>query len=1512
MTSLVDALREHLAKDPDIQGTDKHTRDQILDSMALSRFRQSSNNDKALSMALDVDDTLEKLQDFITKAPKEKYSSKYTHVVERREHGKGKHTPFTRHESKALAEKAAKETYEGDQGDHVYKVVNAKNAVNQKFDKLAKDNPEEHNDNGPINKRTAQEDAVQERNTATEQAAKERWEDDEINQDADYRATDKAARDAEKARLARERARTPEQVEASKKVDAGIQQQRGQQEAEGLADAAAQAQTSSDSTETDAGAKAKIEGMISVLPEALKATYQNRLNQGLASGMSHSAILENNYLTQGGEAEEGQTPALGADTGEEQADEEQPAGQGHQWSAGAQGLADQYTHADDSELTAESHGDGTHAELSAGPKNDGTPKAIAMSKLRDHIAANPDNYKLKDEGVSSEEASGEAGDEGPTSQFTDNAHEGWHEDQSLDLLSGLSDHAQTHVESKLSDIRSKNQFTGEQGSQEHRAFDMNNLGQALASAHDNPVGINEENEEEEISEDDKGKLRTKMDEINSHPDWDKIRHSAPKYEGRPLPISPGEDADGETPEAGPESTPSDNATDVGQGGTSPEVSPGEVSNIAESDSEAEKEPEAEETTEQPEANDGTQAEPEAKKGDEETEVKPDATTNTGAGESQASASSETSAGKVGDPPVPDAAAAEAAQNAELRATHIDELKTVLDPKLHAHLDQPGKFSDGEIKSMWTKHFWNPSIEGSANSGEDKEAIRTQKIDQLLGEGEFGPKPGEEDSHVKPLKNTSRDTLRHMSHSDLDKFHAETMRTHIRSEEAKVTEAETSAKAHEDAIRSHEINSKTFPNLDQMHADGADITEEQATDLGRQLHAHYIDVQNSGDFAKLHPKTLDRMSDAMDQAARHGANYDTLQSELEEHGQNFGGADHMAQVESASARNRTEDANYDKAVSHGPGVVKAFSDTNNRPNSFVTHNEEGAISHVTTDGKEHGISSGEHPHGPDVRGSQPVHLNDLDPQSKDILESLHEDHHALQTHGPSMKAGDVGPDGETRTRPLTESIAEKTKHLEDRGVNPEHLGADTTSAATRLNRINSMIPDTPSATPDATSYHPHSGYHINTDVHAKMVKGLKNGESIHVPNPEAHHVDGVALGQSTGASSSGGVLISKHGIHPVAAHDPTKHNTADRHGPLSSRDVIAGHLGKEMHQLHQDSPESSMSTSMHIEANHPATSAVHNTDHPSVTPPSTTPKTSGKGGGSALGRIKAKLGYGTGGQTAYGAARDLGSSTKRFAANRARGTVDRVATSVSDKAANPPKSMTEKLHGYLQNKVPGYKPHPDMSMKQAIHGAIKAHGDNLKAGRAMNRTASAPPPRPGAARTSAPPPPSTAGAASTAKPQTPKTPKPKATKVKTPKVKTEAPKTTPTPTGPTDAQQTAATTAASTPTPGTPAMFGGSQVAVEKMLTFMKSITYAGEQFSGYNKPKRTSDHKTKSHAVAAKEGDTIKLIRFGQQGVSGEGKASKSDSKADKARRKSFKARHAKNIDRGKMSAAYWADKEKW
>lgn len=81
--------------------------------------------------------------------------------------------------------------------------------------------------------------------------------------------------------------------------------------------------------------------------------------------------------------------------------------------------------------------------------------------------------------------------------------------------------------------------------------------------------------------------------------------------------------------------------------------------------------------------------------------------------------------------------------------------------------------------------------------------------------------------------------------------------------------------------------------------------------------------------------------------------------------------------------------------------------------------------------------------------------------------------------------------------------------------------------------------------------------------------------------------------------------------------------------------------------------------------------------------------------------------------------------------------------------------------------------------------------------------------------------------------------------------------------------------------------------------------------SGFNKPKRTPDHPTKSHLVVAKEGDEVKVIRFGQQGVSGSPKKA-GESEADRKRRESFKARHADNIAKGKMSAAYWADKVKW
>ena len=82
--------------------------------------------------------------------------------------------------------------------------------------------------------------------------------------------------------------------------------------------------------------------------------------------------------------------------------------------------------------------------------------------------------------------------------------------------------------------------------------------------------------------------------------------------------------------------------------------------------------------------------------------------------------------------------------------------------------------------------------------------------------------------------------------------------------------------------------------------------------------------------------------------------------------------------------------------------------------------------------------------------------------------------------------------------------------------------------------------------------------------------------------------------------------------------------------------------------------------------------------------------------------------------------------------------------------------------------------------------------------------------------------------------------------------------------------------------------------------------------SGFNKPKRTPNHPTKSHVVLAKEGSTIKMIRFGEQGASTAGKPKAGESDRMKKKRASFKARHGKNIKKGKMSAAYWANKVKW
>lgn len=92
---------------------------------------------------------------------------------------------------------------------------------------------------------------------------------------------------------------------------------------------------------------------------------------------------------------------------------------------------------------------------------------------------------------------------------------------------------------------------------------------------------------------------------------------------------------------------------------------------------------------------------------------------------------------------------------------------------------------------------------------------------------------------------------------------------------------------------------------------------------------------------------------------------------------------------------------------------------------------------------------------------------------------------------------------------------------------------------------------------------------------------------------------------------------------------------------------------------------------------------------------------------------------------------------------------------------------------------------------------------------------------------------------------------------------------------------------------------------------MKDSRLARAGVSGYNKPKRTPNHPKKSHVVVARVGDQVKTIRFGQQGVSGSPKKAH-ESASYRKRRESFKARHAKNIAKGKLSAAYWADKVKW
>ena len=103
-------------------------------------------------------------------------------------------------------------------------------------------------------------------------------------------------------------------------------------------------------------------------------------------------------------------------------------------------------------------------------------------------------------------------------------------------------------------------------------------------------------------------------------------------------------------------------------------------------------------------------------------------------------------------------------------------------------------------------------------------------------------------------------------------------------------------------------------------------------------------------------------------------------------------------------------------------------------------------------------------------------------------------------------------------------------------------------------------------------------------------------------------------------------------------------------------------------------------------------------------------------------------------------------------------------------------------------------------------------------------------------------------------------------------------------------------------------------SVDKFKTFCekKDPRLARAGVSGFNKPKGTPSHPKKSHIVVAKDGDKVKTIRFGQQGASTAGDPKAGESAKMKAKRKSFKARHGRNIAKGKMSAAYWADKVKW
>ena len=102
------------------------------------------------------------------------------------------------------------------------------------------------------------------------------------------------------------------------------------------------------------------------------------------------------------------------------------------------------------------------------------------------------------------------------------------------------------------------------------------------------------------------------------------------------------------------------------------------------------------------------------------------------------------------------------------------------------------------------------------------------------------------------------------------------------------------------------------------------------------------------------------------------------------------------------------------------------------------------------------------------------------------------------------------------------------------------------------------------------------------------------------------------------------------------------------------------------------------------------------------------------------------------------------------------------------------------------------------------------------------------------------------------------------------------------------------------------------MALSKRDRLRKSTLIKKHRLQGANKSKRTPDHPTKSHIVLAQEGNQLKLIRFGEQGASTAGDPKKGESDRMKKKRASFKARHGKNIAKGKMSAAYWADKAKW